>query len=62
MSSRIFAWDTSGDHAPLRLEVADGMGLSWATVDDDGHRSDKFVLAQYGPRQPGDEIGAAYDR
>ncbi|WP_431775375.1 methyltransferase domain-containing protein [Streptomyces cucumeris] len=57
-----FAWDTSGDHAPVRLEVADGMGPSWATVDYDGHHSDRFVVAQYGPRQLWDEIGAAYDR
>ncbi|MEU5241661.1 methyltransferase [Streptomyces lydicus] len=57
-----FAWDTSGDHAPVRLEVADTTGPSWATVDYDGHHSDRFTVAQAGPRRLWEEIEAAYER
>ncbi|MEU9125243.1 methyltransferase [Streptomyces sp. NPDC048506] len=57
-----FAWDTSGDHAPVRLEVADTTGPSWVTVDYDGHHNDRFAVAQSGPRRLWDEISAAYDR
>lgn len=57
-----FAWDTSGDHAPVRLAVTDTTGPSWATVDYDGQHSDKFAVAQFGPRHLWDEITAAHDR
>lgn len=57
-----FAWDTSGTHAPVRLEVADATGPSWATVDYDGHHSDRFAVTQWGPRRLWEEITTAYDR
>ncbi|WP_438490045.1 methyltransferase domain-containing protein [Streptomyces sp. S186] len=57
-----FSWNTTGDHAPVRLEVADNTGPSWATVDYDGHRGDRFSVAQSGPRRLWDEITVAYDR
>jgi protein-L-isoaspartate O-methyltransferase len=57
-----FAWDTSSTHAPVRLEVADAAGPSWATVDYDGHHSDRFAVTQAGPRRLWEEITAAYDR
>ncbi|WP_431984150.1 methyltransferase domain-containing protein [Streptomyces qinglanensis] len=56
-----FAWDTSGDHAPVRLEVADTTGPSWAAVDYDGQHGDRFTVTQAGPRHLWDEITAAYD-
>lgn len=57
-----FAWDTSGEHAPTRLEVADDTGPSWATIDYDGHDADRFTVAQAGPRRLWDEITAAHAR
>lgn len=57
-----FAWDTSGEHAPARLDVADGTGPSWATVDYDGHHADRFTVTQAGPRRLWDEITAAHTR
>ncbi|MFG2173791.1 methyltransferase domain-containing protein [Streptomyces niveus] len=57
-----FAWDTSGEHAPTRLEVHDDSGPSWATVDYDGHHADRFTVTQAGPRRLWDEISAAYGR
>lgn len=56
-----FAWDTSGDHAPTRLEVADETSESWATVDYDGRNGDRFAVSQSGPRRLWDEIAVAYD-
>ncbi|MFD3519395.1 methyltransferase domain-containing protein [Streptomyces sp. NPDC058653] len=53
-------WDTSGEHAPARLDVADDSGPSWATVDYDGHHADRFTVTQAGPRRLWDEITAAY--
>ncbi|MFI6084156.1 hypothetical protein ACIBBB_24775 [Streptomyces sp. NPDC051217] len=57
-----FGWDTSGDHAPTRLDVADDTGPSWATVDYDGHHADRFTVTQAGPRRLWDEITAAHAR
>lgn len=57
-----FTWDTSGEHAPTRLDVADDTGPSWATVDYDGHHADRFTVTQAGPRRLWDEIAAAYAR
>ncbi|MEV0777267.1 methyltransferase domain-containing protein [Streptomyces sp. NPDC050428] len=57
-----FAWDTSGEHAPTRLAVADDTGPSWATVDYDGHSADRFTVTQAGPRRLWDEITAAHSR
>ncbi|MET9553363.1 methyltransferase domain-containing protein [Streptomyces sp. NPDC006645] len=57
-----FAWDSSGEHAPTRLDVADETGPSWATVDYDGHHADRFTVAQAGPRRLWDEITTAYAR
>ncbi|BDM74512.1 protein-L-isoaspartate O-methyltransferase (plasmid) [Streptomyces nigrescens] len=57
-----FAWDTSGTHAPARLEVVDATGPSWATVDYDGQRSDRFAVTESGPRRLWEEITATYDR
>lgn len=54
-----FAWDTSGEHAPTRLQVADTTG-SWATVDHDGRTSAAFTVTQAGPRRLWDEITAAH--
>ncbi|MFC8825634.1 methyltransferase domain-containing protein [Streptomyces sp. NPDC057137] len=57
-----FAWDATGEHAPARLDVADGTGPSWATVDYDGHHADRFTVTQAGPRRLWDEITAAHSR
>ncbi|MFF4283604.1 methyltransferase [Streptomyces kronopolitis] len=57
-----FVWDTSGDHAPVRLGVTDTTGSSWAAVDYDGHHSDRFAVTQSGPRRLWDEITTAYER
>lgn len=57
-----FAWNAGGSHAPVRLEVADTTGPSWATVDYDGHDGDRFAVTQAGPRPLWEEITAAYDR
>ncbi|MEV7471878.1 methyltransferase [Streptomyces kronopolitis] len=57
-----FGWDTSGDHAPVRLDVVDATGRSWATVDYDGHHSDRFAVTQCGPRRLWNEVTAAYER
>ncbi|MFF4283535.1 methyltransferase [Streptomyces kronopolitis] len=57
-----FGWDTSGDHAPVRLDVTDTTGSSWATVDYDGHHNGRFAVAQSGPRRLWDEITAAHER
>lgn len=57
-----FAWDTTGEHAPTRLDVGDDTGPSWATVDYDGHRADRFTVTQSGPRRLWDEITTVYDR
>jgi protein-L-isoaspartate(D-aspartate) O-methyltransferase len=57
-----FAWDSSGEHAPVRLEAADDAGPAWATVDYDGRHSDRFTVTQAGPRRLWDEITAAYTR
>lgn len=57
-----FTWDTSGEHAPIRLDIADDTGPSWATVDHDGHQADRFTVTQAGPRRLWDEIAAAYAR
>ncbi|MGW2016739.1 protein-L-isoaspartate O-methyltransferase family protein [Streptomyces sp. NPDC001927] len=55
-----FAWDTSGEHAPARLEIGDDTTASWATVNYDGQRSDRFTVTQAGPRRLWDEIHAAH--
>ncbi|MFF7730827.1 protein-L-isoaspartate O-methyltransferase [Streptomyces sp. NPDC008001] len=55
-----FAWDTSGEHAPARLHIADDEGPSWAAVDYDGHSADRFTVIQAGPRLLWDEITAGY--
>ncbi|MGA5135294.1 protein-L-isoaspartate O-methyltransferase family protein [Streptomyces olivoreticuli] len=55
-----FAWDTSGEHAPVRLHIADDEGPSWAAVDYDGHSADRFTVIQAGPRLLWDEITAGY--
>ncbi|QLE70317.1 methyltransferase [Streptomyces rectiverticillatus] len=55
-----FAWDTSGEHAPTRLHIADDEGPSWAAVDYDGHSADRFTVTQAGPRLLWDEITAGY--
>ncbi|MFD3948326.1 protein-L-isoaspartate O-methyltransferase [Streptomyces sp. NPDC058579] len=55
-----FAWDTSGEHAPARLDIGDDTTASWATVDYDGQRSDRFTVTQTGPRKLWDEIHAAF--
>ncbi|WP_223268316.1 protein-L-isoaspartate O-methyltransferase family protein [Streptosporangium nondiastaticum] len=55
-----FAWDTSGEHAPTRLHIADETTPSWAAVDHDGHSADHFTVTQAGPRLLWDEITAGY--
>ncbi|MEU1818811.1 methyltransferase [Streptomyces roseifaciens] len=55
-----FAWDTSGEHAPARLHIADDEGPSWAAVDYDGRSADLFTVIQAGPRLLWDEITAGY--
>lgn len=57
-----FAWDSGGEHAPVRLELTDEAGESRATVDYDGHRADRFAVAQAGPRRLWDEVSDAYER
>ncbi|MCX4692628.1 methyltransferase domain-containing protein [Streptomyces sp. NBC_01408] len=53
-------WDTSGEHAPVRLWLADITGDSWASVDWDGMQAKTFATGQYGPRRLWDEIAAAH--
>ncbi|WP_338930477.1 methyltransferase [Streptomyces netropsis] len=55
-----FAWDTSGEHAPTRLHIADDEGPSWAAVDYDGRSADRFTVIQAGPRLLWNEITAGY--
>ncbi|MFE6129525.1 methyltransferase domain-containing protein [Streptomyces sp. NPDC056437] len=57
-----FAWDSSGEHAPARLDIADDTTTSWATVDYDGRHADRFTVTQGGPRNLWDEIAAAHAR
>lgn len=57
-----FAWDTTGEHAPTRLHIADDEGQSWAAVDYDGRCADRFAVIQAGPRLLWDEITAGYTR
>lgn len=55
-----FSWDTTGEHAPVRLCVEDTTSTSWATVDYDGANSTEFTVTQAGPRQLWNEIAVAY--
>ncbi|MFD3939262.1 methyltransferase domain-containing protein [Streptomyces sp. NPDC058611] len=57
-----FAWDTSGEHAHTRIEIADTTTGSRATVDYDGRTSAAFTVAQAGSRRLWDEITSAYQR
>jgi protein-L-isoaspartate(D-aspartate) O-methyltransferase len=57
-----FAWDTGGEHAHTRLHISDTTSLSWAGVDYDGRRSDRFTVTQTGPRALWDEVVSAYGR
>ncbi|MFD9567073.1 methyltransferase [Streptomyces sp. NPDC059994] len=55
-----FSWDTTGEHAPVRLCIEDATSASWATVDYDGTHTTEFTVTQTGPRRLWDEIAAAY--
>ncbi|MEU5437289.1 methyltransferase [Streptomyces sp. NPDC020719] len=55
-----FSWDTTGEHAPVRLRVGDTTSTSWATVDYDGAHTTEFTVTQAGPRHLWNEIAAAY--
>ncbi|WP_406346778.1 methyltransferase [Streptomyces sp. NBC_00648] len=55
-----FSWDTTGEHAPVRLRVEDTTSTSWASVDYDGAHTTEFTVTQAGPRQLWDEIAVAY--
>ncbi|MGW6412992.1 methyltransferase domain-containing protein [Streptomyces vinaceus] len=55
-----FAWDTSGEHAHTRLQVADMATGSRATIDYDGRTAADFAVAQAGARLLWDEITTAY--
>ena len=57
-----FAWDSSGEHAPARLNIADDTTTSWATVDYDGKHTDRFTVTQSGPRNLWGEIATAHAR
>ncbi|MFI6689866.1 methyltransferase domain-containing protein [Streptomyces sp. NPDC050485] len=57
-----FAWDSTGEHAPIRLWLHGADGVSVASVDYDGHQSEEFAVVQEGPRQLWDETTAAYAR
>ncbi|MFI1105635.1 methyltransferase [Streptomyces melanogenes] len=55
-----FSWDTTGEHAPVRLRVEDTTSTSWATVDYDGTHTCEFTVTQAGPRHLWNEIADAY--
>ncbi|MEU6709007.1 protein-L-isoaspartate O-methyltransferase family protein [Streptomyces wuyuanensis] len=56
----VYAWDTSGVHAPTRLHITDTTSSSWATVDYDGRQAHTYAFTQAGPRRLWDEITTAY--
>ncbi|MER5971378.1 methyltransferase [Streptomyces sp. NPDC002055] len=58
-------WHTWQDEPDLdgvqrRLWVATADAKSWAAVDWDGHREDRFTVWQHGPRRLWDEVEAAH--
>ncbi|WP_245997417.1 methyltransferase domain-containing protein [Streptomyces armeniacus] len=56
------SWDTDPGTAGVhtRLWLADDAATSWASVDYDGTRSDRFAVAQHGDRRLWDEVYAAH--
>ncbi|MFE3553727.1 methyltransferase [Streptomyces sp. NPDC059193] len=54
------SWDTSGEHAPVRLWIAGTDEDSWAYVDWDGNQAETFATGQFGPRRLWDEITGAH--
>ncbi|MEU9197884.1 protein-L-isoaspartate O-methyltransferase family protein [Streptomyces hundungensis] len=56
-----YDWDTSGEHAPIRLALYSADG-SVAAVDYDGHQAHEFTVTQTGRRRLWDETEAAYAR
>lgn len=57
------AWDAEPGEAgvAVRLVLADEAGESWASIDYDGERHDRFRTRQSGPRRLADEVTAAHN-
>ncbi|MGW1076069.1 methyltransferase domain-containing protein [Streptomyces sp. NPDC002537] len=55
------AWhENPVDGVATRLWVASADAGSWAAVDDDGQREDRFTVWQHGPRRLWDEVEATW--
>ncbi|WP_223291196.1 methyltransferase domain-containing protein [Streptomyces avicenniae] len=55
-------WDAAPSErgVAVRLWLADEAGESWAAIDYDGQRHDRYRVRQFGPRRLADEIAAAH--
>ncbi|MFK8906818.1 hypothetical protein [Streptomyces sp. YS-3] len=57
-----YEWDTSGQHAPVRLRLAHADQESVAAIDYDGKDASRFTARQWGPKRLWDAAEAAYAR